>query len=121
MASDLGEKATSMLGDITGSDVLGGLGSLLGIGADLLGPILGGVGLFEAAKGIAEDQNDAATDPYAKVRALINQGQAKMDGLEANIASDQFAEKIGANAPKFGSLAAPVFSTEGMGGGSMHF
>lgn len=121
MASDLGEKATSMLGDITGSDVLGGLGSLLGVGADLLGPILGGVGLFEAAKGIAEDQNDAAMDPYAKVRALINQGQAKMDGLEANIASDQFAEKIGANAPKFGSLAAPVFSTEGMGGGSMHF
>ena len=121
MASDLGEKATSMLGDITGSDLLGGLGGLLGLGADLLGPIMGGVGLFEAAKGIAEDQNDAATDPYAKVRALINQGQAKMDGLEANIASDQFAEKIGANAPKFGSLAAPVFSTQGVGGGSMHF
>lgn len=121
MASDLGEKATSMLGDITGSDLLGGLGSILGLGADLLGPIMGGVGLFEAAKGIAEEQNDAATDPYAKVRTLIAQGQAKMDGLEANIASDQFAEKIGANAPKFGSLAAPVFSTQGVGGGSMHF
>ena len=44
-----------------------------------------------------------------------------MSGLEAQISSDQFAEKIGANAPRFGSLAAPVFTTQGMGGGSMHF
>jgi len=119
--ADMSEKATSMLGDITGSDVLGGLGSLLGIGADLLGPIMGGVGLIEAAKGIAEDQNDAGNDPYAKVRALIAQNQQKMSGLETEISSDQFAEKLGANAPKFGSLAAPVFSTQGMGAGSMHF
>jgi hypothetical protein len=119
MASDLGEKATSMLGEITGSDLLGGLGSFLGLAGDILGPVMGGIGLFEAAKGIAEDQNP--TDPYAKVRGLIAQGQAKMSGLEAQISSDQFAEKIGANAPKFGSLAAPVFSTQQMGGGSMHF
>ena len=119
MASDLGEKATSMLGDITGSDLLGGLGSFLGLAGDILGPVMGGIGLFEAAKGIAEDQNP--TDPYAKVRALISQGQQKMTGLEAQISSDQFAEKVGANMPSFGSLAAPVFSTQGMGGGSMHF
>jgi hypothetical protein len=118
--SDMSEKAAGMLGDITGSDVLGGLGSLLGLGADLLGPIMGGVGLFEAAKGIAEDQN-APDDPYAKVRALIAQNQQKMSGLESQISSDQFAEKIGANAPKFGSLAAPVFSTQSAVGGSMHF
>jgi len=119
MASDLGEKATSMLGDITGSDLLGGLGSFLGLAGDILGPVMGGIGLFEAAKGIAEDQDP--TDPYAKVRALISQGQQKMTGLEAQISSDQFAEKVGANMPKFGSLAAPVFTTQGMGGGSMHF
>lgn len=119
MATDLGEKATGMLGEITGSDLLGGLGSFLGLAGDILGPVMGGIGLFEAAKGIAEDQNP--TDPYAKVRALIAQGQAKMGGLEAQISSDQFAEKVGSNMPKFGSLAAPVFSTQGIGGGSMHF
>lgn len=119
MVADASEKATSMLGEISGSDVLGGLGSLLGLGADLLGPAMAIFGGVEAAKGIAEDQNP--TDPYAKVRALIAQNQAKMGGLETQISSDQFAEKIGANAPKFGSLAAPVFSTQGMGGGSMHF
>lgn len=116
------EKATSALGDITGSDVLGGLGSFLGIAGDFLGPIMGGVGLFEAAKGIAKSQADANNDPYASVEKLIAQGQAKMAGLDANISSDQFAEKIGGTrAPAFGSLAAPVFSTQSLTGMSQHF
>ena len=116
------EKATSAIGEISGSDVLGGLGSFLGIAGDFLGPIMGGVGLFEAAKGIAKSQADANNDPYASVEKLIAQGQVKMQGLEANISADQFAEKIGGTrAPAFGSLAAPVFSTAGLTGMSQHF
>ncbi len=116
------EKASSALGEITGSDILGGFGSFLGIAGDFLGPILGGVGLFEAAKGIAESQNQAGQDPYAKVKALIAQGQAKMAGLDSDISADQFAEKVaGTKAPAFGSLAAPVFSTQGLTGMSQHF
>ena len=125
-AEDVGkglfEKATSALGEITGSDVLGGLGSFLGVAGDFLGPIMGGIGLFEAAKGIAESQNEASQDPYASVEKLIAQGQAKMASLDADISSDQFAEKIGGTrAPAFGSLAAPVFSTAGLTGMSQHF
>jgi hypothetical protein len=119
MAGDLSEKATSMLGDITGSDLLGGLGSFLGIAGDLLGPAMAIFGGVEAAKGIAEEQDPS--DPYAKVRTLIAQGQAKMANLEGAISSDQFAEKLGSQAPAFGSLAAPVFSTEQMAGMSGHF
>jgi hypothetical protein len=119
-AKNAAEKATSMLGDITGSDVLGGLGSLLGFGADLLGPILGGVGLVESAEAIAKNQDGA--DPYAAVRKLIAQGTQKEQALDADIASDQFASKIGGTrAPAFGSLAAPVFSTQSMAGMSGHF
>lgn len=125
-AEDVGkglfEKASSALGEITGSDVLGGLGSFLGVAGDFLGPIMGGIGLFEAAKGIAESQNEANQDPYASVEKLIAQGQAKMASLDADISSDQFAEKIGGTrAPAFGSLAAPVFSTAGLTGMSQHF
>lgn len=119
MAGDLSEKAGSMLGEITGSDVLGGLGSFLGVAGDLLGPAMAIFGGIEAAKGIAEEQDPS--DPYAKVRALIAQGQNKMDSLEGAISSDQFAEKLGSQAPAFGSLAAPVFSTESMAGMSGHF
>jgi len=116
------EKATSALSEITGSDVLGGLGSFLGIAGDFLGPIMGGVGLYESIKGIAKSQADANNDPYASVEKLIAQGQAKMQGLDADISSDQFAEKIGGTrAPAFGSLAAPVFSTQSLTGLSQHF
>ena len=125
-AEDVGkglfEKATSALGELSGSDVLGGLGSFLGVAGDFLGPIMGGIGLVEAAKGIAESQNEANQDPYASVEKLIAQGQAKMASLDADISSDQFAEKIGGTrAPAFGSLAAPVFSTQALTGMSQHF
>lgn len=122
VSKGLFEKASSALGEISGSDVLGGLGSFLGVAGDFLGPILGGVGLFEAAKGIAESQNNAGQDPYAQVKKLIAQGQAKMAGLDSDISADQFAEKVaGTKAPAFGSLAAPVFSTQSLTGMSQHF
>lgn len=122
VGKSLAEKATSALGEITGSDVLGGLGSFLGVAGDFLGPIMAGVGLFEGIKGIAKEQAAENTDPYASVEKLIAQGQQKMAGLDADISADQFAEKIGGTrAPAFGSLAAPVFSAQGLTGMSQHF
>ena len=116
------EKATSALVEITGSDVLGGLGSFLGVAGDFLGPVMAGIGLFEGVKGMVKNQQDAGQDPYASVEKLIAQGQQKMAGLDADISADQFAEKIGGTrAPAFGSLAAPVFSTAGLSGMSQHF
>ena len=116
------EKASSALSEVTGSDVLSGIGSFLGVAGDILGPIMGGVGLYESIKGIAESQSEANQDPYASVRKLIAQGQTKMQGMDAEISADQFAEKIGGTrAPAFGSLAAPVFTTQGLSGMSQHF
>ena len=122
VGKSLAEKAGTALSEITGSDVLGGFGSFLGIAGDFLGPVMGGIGLYEAAKGAADAENDADSDPYAAVKKIIAQGQTKMAGLDADISSDQFAEKIGGTrAPAFGSLAAPVFSTQGLTGMSQHF
>ncbi len=122
VGKSLAEKASSAIGEITGSDVLGGLGSFLGVAGDFLGPIMAGVGLFEGIKGIAKEQAAENTDPYASVEKLIAQGQQKMAGLDADISADQFAEKIGGTrAPAFGSLAAPVFSAQGLTGMSQHF
>jgi len=124
--SELGEsltaKASAAIGEITGSDVIGGLGGFLGLAGDFLGPVMAGYGLYEAAKGAAEAQKNANDDPYAAVQTLIAQGQTKMKGLDADIQSDQFAEKVsGTRAPAFGSLAAPVFSTQSLTGMSQHF
>ena len=124
--TDLGEsiasKASAAIGEITGSDVIGGLGGFLGLAGDFLGPAMAGFGLYEAAKGAAEAQKNANDDPYAAVQTLIAQGQTKMKGLDSEIQSDQFAEKVGGSrAPAFGSLAAPVFSTQSLTGMSQHF
>ena len=95
---------------------------VLVVAGDFLGPIMGGVGLYEGIKGIAKSQAAANEDPFASVENLINQGQQKMAGLDAEISADQFASKIGASrAPAFGSLAAPVFTAQGLTGMSQHF
>ena len=102
--------------------VLSGIGGAIGDILPVVGPILAGVGLFEGFHKLNKPFGDAGPDPYAGVRATLADGQSKLNMLGTQISADQFATKVGAGSPAFGSLAAPTFNTsQQMGGATDHF
>ena len=96
LASDLGKAASSW------ESVASGLGEAI----PYVGAGLAIWGLVSGAEGLAKEAKDAASDPYAKLRGAINTADGQINTLQANISSDQFESKIGAGAPRFGSIAA---------------
>lgn len=117
LATSTGEKIASALG--TG---LSGLGGFLGDLVPVVGAGFAAYTGYESIKDMDKTYGSAGDDPYAAVRADLAQGQAKIQGLTAQISSDQFASKVGGAAPAFGSLAAPTFSTaQQTGGATGHF
>tara|TARA_R110002072_G_scaffold95784_2_gene211018 strand:+ start:2503 stop:4251 length:1749 start_codon:yes stop_codon:yes gene_type:complete len=113
---DLAEEEGGITDEITqgiGRTILGGIGDGLGFAASILGPAAAIFGGIEAARGLVKSTTEAAgaNDPYAKVKGLISQAQGQQNTLSAEISSDQFAEKVGAGRPSFGSLAAPTMDT----------
>tara|TARA_R110001606_G_scaffold161248_1_gene305153 strand:- start:1332 stop:2330 length:999 start_codon:yes stop_codon:yes gene_type:complete len=85
---------------------LGGLGAAVGLAATI----------WETAKAGA----DAGSDPYKKIQGQVDAANAQTAQLTANISSDQFASKIGAAAPRYGSLAVPQMNTAVQPGVALH-
>lgn len=101
-----------------------GWGSLAGALGDAI-PLVGfGIGAWALGSGIADEVNslkDSMTDPFGKVRGEIAAAQKKITGLETNVSADEFASKLGAGTPSFGSLAArPQIDTAQSSGFALH-
>lgn len=82
------------------------IGSTLGDAIPFVGF---GLGLWGVGQGIADEvqaAKNAASDPFGSVRSEIAAAQGKINNLAANVSTDEFASKLGAGAPSFGSLAA---------------
>ena len=79
--------------------------------ADLLGPAAAIYGIIEAGHGLYEDAKLQSDSAFKQANTVIAQAQQQQAGLSADISADQFASKVGAARPSFGSLAAPSMDT----------
>lgn len=117
-AAAASETAESTLG----SDALSFAGRTIGVLADVLGPAAAIYGIIEAGHGLYEDAKLQSDDAFKQANTLIGRAQIQQNNLSSDISADQFASKIGASMPSFGSLAAPSMDTsQMMGGGSVQF
>ena len=97
------------------------VGGFLGDAIPVVGFGLGLYGLITGAEDISKSIKEEGADPYTAVRGKIQAAQNQITGLEANVSSDEFASKIGARAPQFGSIAAaPNMDTAKMQGVALH-
>ena len=101
---------------------MGAVGGVMGAVAPFVGPLTALVGMgFGIADAIEDSEDSAKADEdYSKANQAIAKGQATVTQMSTQIGADQFSSMVGAAVPKFGSLAAPSFSTA-MTGGSSHF
>lgn len=94
--------------------------SIAGVLGDAI-PIVGaGLGLYSAISSgmdLAKTIKDENTDPYAGIRGQLASAQSRITGLQSDVSADEFASKIGARQPQFGSLAARPNMDTAMGGG----
>ena len=106
----------------TGADALAIAGRGIGMLADVLGPAAAIYGIIEAGHGLYEDAKLQSDDAFQQAKGVIAQAQQQQNNLSADISADQFASKVGAARPSFGSLAAPSLDTsQGMMAGGGHF
>ena len=85
--------------------------------ADILGPAAALYGIIEAGHGLYEDAKLQSNDAFKQANTVIAQAQQQQNSLTADISADQFASKVGAARPSFGSLAAPSMDTSQMASG----
>lgn len=97
--------------------------SVAGVLGDAI-PVVGfGLGLYSAISSgmdLSKTIKDEDSDPYAGIRGQLAAAQGKITGLETDVSADEFASKIGARAPSYGSLAASPQMTSQMGGIALH-
>ncbi len=91
--------------------------SALGTVAGVAGTALSAFGIGAGIYGLVETIKDENDDPYAKIRGQLAQAQGKITGFQNDVSADEFASKIGARQPQFGSLAARPNMDTAMGGG----
>ena len=109
-----GEEVTE---STVGSDALAIAGRGIGMLADILGPAAALYGIIEAGHGLYEDAKLQSNDAFKQANTVIAQAQQQQNSLTADISADQFASKVGAARPSFGSLAAPSMDTSQMASG----
>ena len=97
------------------------IGGFLGDAIPMVGFGLGLAGAITGGLDIAKSIKEAGEDPYAAIRGKIKSAQNQITGLETDVSSDEFASKIGARAPQFGSIAAsPNLDTSKMQSVALH-
>lgn len=118
----IGEDVEDLAPEITeASSAWSSVAGFLGDAIPAIGFGLGIYGIVSGAESIAKSVKEASADPYASVRGQIAQAQTKIGGLEADVGADEFASKIGARAPQFGSIAAsPNLDTAKMQNVALH-
>ena len=105
------EETSAQVESSTGSEALSLVGRTIGAVADLLGPAAAIYGIIEAGHGLYEDAKLQSDSAFKQANTVIAQAQQQQAGLSADISADQFASKVGAARPSFGSLAAPSMDT----------
>ena len=97
--------------------------SVAGVLGDAI-PVVGfGLGLYSAISSgldLSKTIKDEDSDPYAGIRGQLASAQSKITGLQTDVSADEFASKLGARAPSYGSLAASPQMTSQMGGIALH-
>ena len=101
----------------SGTDAVGMLGRGLSGLTDILGPAMAVFGAIEGIRGAIKATAEQNTDPFATAKGLISKAQGQISGMDASISADQFASKVGASVPSFGSLAAPTMDTSAISSG----
>ena len=105
-----------------GTEALGLASKTIGALADVLGPAAAIYGIIEAGHGLYEDAKLQSDNAFKQANTVIAQATQQQNNLASDISADQFASKVGASRPSFGSLAAPSMDTSQMaGGGSQQF
>lgn len=103
LAKTAGEDAAEMGGEAAA----GTIGAAVGGALSSIIPVVGwGVGLYTLISGGMDLAKEIKDDPEKQAQKLVNQSNSKVAAAEAQVSSDQFQSRIGAQAPSFGSLAA---------------
>ncbi len=123
-AGEIGEEAGGVVEDLAPELTSAASGwstaaSALGTAAGVAGTALSAFGIGAGIYGLVETIKDEDSDPYAKIRGQLAQAQTKITGFENDVSADEFASKIGARQPQFGSLAARPNMDTAMGGGGI--
>jgi hypothetical protein len=79
--------------------------STLGSAIPIVSGILGIAGLGMGISSIIKSTKEEGQDPYAAIQPKLKSATNQINALESDIGSDQFAERVGAKQPSFGSLA----------------
>ena len=114
-ASGGGDAAAALEGEATAYE---GVSETLSAAAPWLAGVAAIGGLAESL--YQEFKTGGDSNPYAKIQGQVDAANKQTAQLTANISSDQFASKIGAAAPRYGSLAAPQMDTASQPGVALH-
>ena len=122
ITEDVADVATDLAPELAAdASMASKLGSFLGDAIPLVGFGLGVYGLISGSQDIDASINDGNADPYASIRPKLKAAQSQITGLETDVSADEFASKVGARAPQFGSIAAsPNMDTSKMQGVALH-
>lgn len=100
-AEDLGEtgleEAGEEIGTSLGESVAEGIGSAI--------PVIGWIGDLAMAITGGIDLSKVGDNPYTAMSAKIQSANTQAKALQASVSGDEFQQRLGANAPSFGSLA----------------
>lgn len=109
-AAKAGEQATEEAGEMAGKSLAEMAGEAGGALAGFIGdaiPILGiGADIYTLVSSGVDFAKEMKDDPMDQARTQINQANQKMAQMSAKISTEQFQQRIGAQMPSFGSLAA---------------
>lgn len=122
-AENVGETAVEDLAPelTSAASAWSSVAGFLGDAIPIIGFGVGLYGLISGAEDISQSIKDENTNPYASIMPKIKAAQNQISGLEANVSADEFASKIGARAPQFGSIAAaPNLDTAKQQGIALH-
>ena len=118
---EVGEMAADLAPELTSA--ASAWSSAAGVLGDVLGPVGFGLGAWALGTGISDELKALKTqtsDPYSSVEGELAEAGRKINNLESNISADQFAEKLGAGTPSFGSLAARPTLPQVQSGVALH-
>ena len=105
--AEAGDVVADLAPEITeASSAWAGVAGAIGDAIPFIGGALAIYGTVSAGESIKSTIDDENANPYASIAPELKSAQNKISGLEASVSADEFASKIGARMPQYGSLAA---------------
>jgi hypothetical protein len=100
-AEDLGETGLEEAGEEIGTTLGESVGEAIGSAI----PVVGWIGDLAMAITGGIDLSKVGDNPYTAMSAKIQSANTQAKALQASVSGDEFQQRLGANAPSFGSLA----------------